>query len=346
MTDTNVLFQSVCTRLLNNDFAGAISHCKTLLEEYEEHPTVRYNLALAHECQCNFVAAAAEYSLVISLFPKYAPAYMGLANCCLYEGDLETAEQLLRTSADISPADPRPLIMLSEILFLRGFEEAGIATHQRAVSAVDASHSIPTQSHVNCYMDMGDTSATFHMFLERSLIQREGYPFLTPPPSSPSIYEKTLAILVAHTGNAADIARRLATLPRDRVYLVTLDEMAARILADATPDQGVPTVTFDLHELPAIQMYIARHLTTHGIRILLPADDGRRDSDKLAWADSLQEDEDFAVSLQGDLFATPRATHLLDPRRVPPLYRKGNHPASDAFLKIFSSHTGLLPPSN
>lgn len=338
MNDTQLLFRSVCTSLLSNDFSGAIQHCKTILQEYEEHPTVRYNLALAHECQCNFVAAAAEYNQVLHAFPKYAPAYMGLANCCLYEGDLETAEELLRTSSDLVPNDPRPHILLSEILFLRGFEDAGIAQHQRAVDVVNSSDSIPTQSHVMCYMDVGDTAAKFHMFLERSLIQREGYPFLKAPPqrfhANPP---KAVAVLVAYTGNAADIARRLTTVPRERVYLVTLDELSARILSDSTPDESVPTVPFDLHEFPAILLYIARHLTAHGIHTLLPADDGRRDSDKLAWADSLAEHEDFAVSLQGDLLATPTATHLLDPRRVPPLYRKGDHATSDAFVKIFAS---------
>lgn len=332
MEDHQSLFRNMCMRILCNDFTEAIAIGKRLLELYGNAPAVRHNLALAYECSQDFVAAAAEYNETIRTYPKYMGAHMGLANCCLYEGDAETAEQLLRVARSLDPQDPRPAILLSEVLFLQNKEEEGIREHLCALQLIETSMSIPTQSHAHCYIDLCDPAAKFHMFLERSLIQRDGYPTL-PPLKRAYDPSKTVAIFLAHMGNAADVSRRLASVPRDRVYLLTLDTISSRILEEHVPDASVE-FSYEIHELPAVALYVARCLTEWNLKVLVPSDDGRRDDEKLAWADA--EKEGFGISKQGDLVAVPEARVYLDPRMISPMYRKGTYPDSMVFVKVFS----------
>lgn len=332
MADHQELFYEMCRSLLDNDFVSAMEIGKVILERHGNIPAVRHNLALAHECSKDFVAAAAEYNATITEFPDYMPSFLGLANCSLYAGDSETAEQLLRNARDMAPEDPRPSIMLSEVLYLRGNDVQGLAEHIRAVRVVDGSQSVPTQSHVHCYMDFGDKAARFYMFLERSLVQREGYPTLPPPPIYPE--GRSVAIFLAHTGNAADTARRLASIDRRRVYLVTLDDISAGILKDYEPDATTST-SYDVHELPALALYIAHWLASHGTRICILSHNGPRDEEKLEWADAV--DTDIDVTTQGDLIATPAAAEELDPRLVPPMWKRGTQPEDDAFFTLFQA---------
>ena len=332
MAEHQALFNSMCKSLIENDFATAADLGTAILERHGNHTAVRHNLALAHECSKDFVAAAAEYNATIRDFPQYMPSYLGLANCSLYAGDSETAEQLFRTAKDIAPEDPRPSILLSEVLFLRGKNAEAITEHLLAVRKVDASRSVPTQNHVHCYMDFGDAAARFHMFLERSLVQREGYPTLPPPPLYPEGH--SVAIFLAHTGNAADLGRRLERLDRRRVYLLALDDISAGILKTYGPD-ATTSISYDTHELPAIALFVAHWLTQHGTRVCLLSDDARRDIDKLEWADTVEGDID--VSPQGDLVATPAASAHLDPRLVSPMWNRCRHPEPDAFFIIYNA---------
>ena len=326
-------FRDICMRILANDFPGGIEGCATMLKTYGNHPAVRYNMALAHECSTNFVAAAAEYKQVLEDFPDYMPAYMGLANCCLYAGDAETAEGLVRKARELQPLDPRPAILLSEILFLRGMENEGVQEHLAAVGNVDVSRSIPTHSHAQCYIDLGDGASCFHMFLERSLVQRDAFPSIYIQPPQHQGTWKT--VFIAHTGNAADINRRLATMDRSDVYLLALDEISTKILEDHKPDASTLRFEYEAHELPTVALFVAKALAGQGYKVLVPADDGRRDNDKLEWAQ--KQTSPLTVSLQGDVAAWPEAEHLLDYRRVPPLLRKGQFPDPMIFSDILQT---------
>ena len=326
-------FSEACRLLVTGKYEDA-AHCfHEMLQGDGDHPSVRYNLGLSLECCKNFQDAAKEYSTVIREFPDYAPAYLGMANCYFYEGNLEQCEGMLYAAREADPTDPRAAILLAEILILRGSEKKGIAQHIEALSLIDAIHCFLTHNHALCYGDFGMGGEGYYAFWENSLLQR-GFPELPHPSSDFSPVTTLLVVLLAHGGNAADISRRLKTLPRESVYLVTLDDITHTILADYAPDMHLSGISYELHELPALYLHVGNHLLqSHGVTVLLPADDGGDDTQKLVWAAGERANgNEFAVSPNGDVVSS----RALDARRVPPVLGKGHHAAPDTFAKLFS----------
>ena len=336
----DALYSSACMKLLSNDFEGASVEFALILQSYGDSPGVRHNLALSLECSRNFQGAVLEYQHTIEAFPGFHHAYLGLANCAIYAEDLEHAEGLLKTAATLDDRDPRTLILLSEIMFLTGREPEGIDYHLQALDLVVATGSHPTQSHAHCYLHHGTSAPHFHMFLERSLVCTEAYPSITlnALPSEATATAPCI-VLAASSGNAADIARRLAGLPRPRVFLVTLDDLATHILREHAPN-AVCTGSYEAHELPAVLLHVAQFVLRSHLALVIPADDGRDDSRKLEWAAAPAVTGDLKVSTFGDLAArpTPSAQDLLDPRRIPPLLRKGDHPDQRTYARVFQPY--------
>lgn len=327
-------FAEACHLLVAGKYEDATHTFQELLQGEGDHPSVRYNYGLSLECCKNFEDAAKEYSTVIREFPEYPPAYLGMANCYFYEGDLEHCEGMLCAAREADPTDPRAAILLAEVLLLRGCEQEGIRQHAEALQLIDSSHCFLTDNHALCYGDFGLGGQGYYAFWERSLLQR-GFPDLPAPSSDFSPTQSLLLVLVAHAGNAADISRRLKTLPRDTVYVVTTDDLTHIILTEYAPDLRLSGVTFEVHELPALQLHIGNHVVGHhGVAVLLPADDGQDDVAKYAWAEAeIANGKDFAVNSRGDLVSRS----ALDPRRLPPVLGKGQHAAPDTFAKLFSS---------
>lgn len=322
-------FAAACQALVDGRYASAALEFRCLLDRDGDHPGVRHNYALALECSHNFEEARREYAAVVRAFPEYAPSYLGLANGAFYAGDAEQAEGFARAAREHDPTDPRAAILLSEILLLRGSEREGIAQHLDALRLIDAATCVPTTSHAVCYGDFGVGGPGFYTFWERSLLQRDAFPDVgTLEGRAPG---SMLVVLAAHRGSAADVARRLALLDRGRVVLVALDDIAARMLKDHRPDIECLHLSYQLHELPAVVIHIGRALAARGYAVVLPSDEAG--ADVVAWAESELKDKDFAVSKRGDVCARDPAA--LDPRRVPPLLNRGQHPAPDTFAKIF-----------
>jgi tetratricopeptide (TPR) repeat protein len=320
-------FAEACGFLVTGKYEDAAHAFSVMLQSGGDHPMIRYNLALSLECCKKFQDAAREYSTVIREYPEYPLAYMGMANCYFYEGDLEHCEGMLRAVRDADPIDPRAAILLSEVLLMRGFEKEGIVQHLEALDLIDnMGNCFLTHNHAMCYGDFGVGGMGYYSFWETSLLQR-GFPDLHS--SSPPRGDLVM-LLVAHARNAADIARRLQQIPREQVFLVTLDDATATILSEYEPEMCIGNLVYEPHELPSLQLHIGNHVVSHvGVTVLLPADDGGSDAAKLAWA----VEKECAVSKNGDL-VTNRA---VDARRVPPLLHKGQHAAPDTFVKVFSS---------
>lgn len=329
-------FAGACQKLVDGQYDAAAEEFAQLLEAHGDHPGVRHNYALALECSQHFEEAKRQYSAVASAFPEYAPAFLGLANCSFYAGDAEQAEGFARAARDKDPTDPRAAILLSEILLLRGSERDGIAQHLEALRLIDDANCVPTTNHAMCYGDFGVGGTGFYTFWERSLLQRDGFPDTNRLRVDVERLEgrttgDLLMVVAAHGGTAADVARRLAFLDRERVALVALDEIAARILKEHAPDIVCSDISYQLHELPAVVLHIGRALVTQGYAVVLPSDDAG--PDVTHWAASELKYKTFSVSTHGDLCASDPA--FLDPRRLPPLLNRGQHPASDTFAKIF-----------
>lgn len=324
-------FGAACHALVEGAYDEAIQGFGKLLDVNGNHPGVRHNYALALECSKQFEAAKREYTAVVTAFPEYAPAFLGLTNCAFYAGDAEQAEGFARAARDTDPTDPRAAILLSEILLLRGSEREGISQHLEALRLIDDANCVPTTNHAMCYGDFGVGGTGFYTFWERSLLQRDGFPDVSRLDGRAA--GDLLVVLAAHGGSAADVARQLSspTLDRARVVLVALDEIAARILKDHEPDIVCSGLSYQLHELPAVVVHIGRALTAQGYSVVLPSDDAG--SDVMEWAASELKYKQFSVSKHGDICCNDPA--FLDPRRLPPLLNRGQHPAPDTFAKIF-----------
>ena len=315
--------------MLDGKYKEAAELFQLCLKENGEHPGIRYNLGLSYECCCEFLKAREEYVTVIEMYPTYVPAYLCLANLSMYDADIEESERILSAVRVLDPKDARAALLLSEIHCLQGRFDEGIKHHHEAVDLVDETGSLPTNSHVVCYMWFGENSPKFHMFFERSLLHRGN---ILPPFSVPDNLKDMKIVMVAHTGTADDVARRMHGLARDRVFLVTLDELSATILADYAPDLSC-TFAYQMNEVPTIQLYVASELLKQGVAcVLVPAEDGRSDATKLAWAEGLQG---VQVNRTGDLVAFSGDEHAISPFRVPPLLYRGQHAPSDIFCRIF-----------
>jgi tetratricopeptide (TPR) repeat protein len=329
-------FGAACHALVEGQYEAAAQGFVQLLTAQGDHPGVRHNYALSLECAQKFEEAKREYEAVVGAFPEYAPAYLGLANCAFYAGDAEQAEGLLRAARDRDPTDPRAAILLSEILLLRGIEREGIAQHLEALRLIDDAACVPTTNHAMCYGDFGAGGTGFYAFWERSLLQREAFPDVEQlVVDGARVNGRTagdlVVVMAAHSASAADVARRMAFVDRPDVVLVALDEIAARILKDHAPDIVCRELSYQLHELPAVVLHIGRALAAQGFHVVLPSDDAG--ADVMAWAASELKYKSFSVSKHGDVCASDPA--FLDPRRVPPLLRRGQHPAPDTFAKVF-----------
>ncbi len=328
MADQEV-FAAACQALVDGRYATAADGFVQLLDEHGDHPGVRHNYALALECSKKFEDAQRQYAAVIEAFPEYAPSYLGLANCAFYAGDAERSERLARTARDQDPTDPRAAILLSEILLLLGKETEGIAQHLEALRLIDDAACVPTTNHAMCFGDFGVGGTGFYTFWERSLLQRDGFPDVDVLEGRTA--GDMVVVLTAHGGTAADVNRRLALLDRRQVVLVALDDIAARILKEHRPDIVCRGLSYQLHELPAVVLHIGRALCAQGFSVVLPSDESG--ADVTEWATSELKYKDFAVSKHGDVCV--RDPYALDPRRVPPLLRRGQHPAPDTFAKVF-----------
>lgn len=326
-------FAEACRLLVAGKYEDAAHSFHEILQGAGDHPSVRYNFGLSLECCKKFQDAAKQYSTVIREFPEYPPAYIGMANCFFYEGDLEHCEGMLYAAREADPTDPRAAILLAEVLILRGSEKEGIAQHIEALNLIDGIQCFKTHNHALCYADLGVGGEGYYCFWETSLLQR-GFPEL-PDVIARSEGIMLLEVLMAHGGNAADIARRLTTVPREHIYLVTLDDMTHTILSEYAPDMHLSGITYELHELPALMLHIGNHLVQQldGVTVLLPADDGKDDGEKLAWAGTQAACEKDTVSVTGDLVSS----RPIDARRLPPVLGKGQHAAPDTFAKLFST---------
>ena len=334
------LFENACADLVSNKYPSAAKKFADLLVTHGDGAAVRHNMALALECSQDFVAAGAEYLEVIRCFPTFMPSYLGLANCCLYSEEIEEAHHLVQTARDLAPDDPRPAIFLSEILFVMHKEGEAIQAHLDAVRLIQSHpNAILTRSHAMCHAQFGPGSPCFYMFIERSFIGNPILPSLpTPEPVAPAAPSPIQVVLMAHMGNAADIARRLRLLPRESAYLVTIDDIAAAILKDYAPNAVLHALSIQPHEFPALHLHIGRWLLRHKIGVVLPADDGTSDSVKLARArEALWERDIVLTGVNGDLAARPRAAAIehIHPFRVPPLLRKGGHADVKTYFNIF-----------
>ena len=322
-------FAEGCQLLVQGKYQDAAQTFHEMLLGGGDHPSLRYNLGLSLECCKKFQDAAAQYSTVIREYPEYPPAYLGMANCYFYEGDVEHCEGMLCAAREADPTDPRAAILLSEVLLMRGSEKEGIAQHLEALRLIDDVSCSLTDNHALCYGDFGIGGQGYYSFWETSLLQR-GFP---PVPQFNTSNSMCIVIL-ARAQNAADVARRIQTLPREKVFLVTLDGVTQEILSDYAPEMHL-ACTYEDHELPALHLHIGNFLLKHPdvTAVLLPADDCKDDLPKMEWAEGqLANGKTFAVHKNGDLMSSSP----LDARRLPPLLNKGQHAARDTFAKIFS----------
>jgi tetratricopeptide (TPR) repeat protein len=327
-------FAKGCRLLVEGMYAPAAIIFAELLDAHGDHPGVRHNRALALECQKEFAEAAREYAAVASAFPDYAPAYLGLANCAFYTGDADNAEATLRTAREVDPEDTRAAILLSEILLLKGQHTEGIRHHLDALTLIDEGEWTRTDNHVMCYGDFGVGGPQYYSFWERSLLQRDAFP---PIPVIPRPAFSVLLVLVAHSGNAEECAARLQaaaeTWGRKDVVLVTVDDIAHRILKEHEPDLALWGMGHQANELPAVALHVAAALMRQGHGVVLPGASPVT-TDLIRWAASKFCDIDAAVTPTGDLCARSPAT--LDPCRVPPLLFRGQDPAPDIFATLFT----------
>lgn len=344
MTSTTT-FETACSLLVDNKFGDAATMFAQLMNEFGDHAALRHNLALALECQSDFVGAGAEYVANIKAHPEYMASYLGMANCCLYAREVDEAAHLAKVARDLAPGDPRPWILLSEILFLLHRERDAIEAHHRAVSCIDACGATPSSSHVMIHADFGPESSIFYTFLERSLLSRDSLPL---PPASTLVTgaeklraarksEEPMVVFMAHVGTAADIARRLRVIPRDRVFLVTIDNLAHAILKRFEPDASFHSVPAQPHEYPALLLHIGHWLLEAcGVPVLLPVVERLVDVGSLdAAAAALKAHDVVLLDMNLAAYPSKKSIAVVDYRRIPPLLGKGVHASDDTFLKIF-----------
>lgn len=316
------MFEEACQCMLSNRFQEAAELFATILRQDGEHPTIRYNAALALECSRQFQAAATEYEQVVQHAPEYARAYLGLSNCYLYLGDAEVSEEFARLAREKDPTDVQAALVLSEILCIRGGKEReseALHHHAEAVRLMDEFGSIPTQSHVLCYLDTGASPCKFHMFLEGSLLGRDAFPLVPPLSCGVPKEEETKQVFVADMQNVSEIAVALSKAGETRasIVVVTTDDLSGRILARWDPDVRLACPPYDANEFPAIVLHIAREVSRQGHAVRVSSSGGASED---------------AVTLPAHYTGS-----RLDPRLVPPLWCKGRHPPADAFRKLFGT---------
>ena len=164
-------FHSCCTLLLDNRFAEAERQLSELCCRCPPHPAVQHNLALSIEMQGQYERALRQYETVCKQWPEFCSSHVGVANCHRHLNQFEECKAALKLAVGADPDDPRPHILLSEILFYTGkrdYNDTAIDAHLYSMLSIEKRGSLATTHYAQAYMSDGGPSR-YHMFAEGSL---------------------------------------------------------------------------------------------------------------------------------------------------------------------------------
>ncbi len=170
--NTTAEFHSACNMLLQNRFEDAEqAFTKLVSVDTERHPAFGHNLGLCKELQGDYDVALATYQAVLRDWPDCASTHVCVANCHRHLHGFTASEEALKTAMQADRDDPRPHILLSELLFHTGkhdYNPLAIDAHLFSNVLIAREGSVSTRHYAQAYYMSGGTTR-YHMFAENSL---------------------------------------------------------------------------------------------------------------------------------------------------------------------------------
>ena len=214
--------------LLENEFMKSYNIFYNLWEEGVKHPGVLHNIGLSLELMGKFKDALKYYKETIKLYPDYFKSCLGIYNCCVYMGDIETGAVYLKRCLTMHSEFPQVNILMSELLFETGvkdYNSDAVAFHQMSLAFIEKEpRSVQTNNYAQCYYEsFGET--IYYMFDERSYLSN---PIQTRPLYDVPEGDLVILMLVNHgyasiTQNAIESITRNCPEILCKVLLICLD---------------------------------------------------------------------------------------------------------------------------
>ncbi len=214
--------------LLENEFMKSYNIFYNLWEEGVKHPGVLHNIGLSLELMGKFKDALKYYKETIKIYPDYFKSCLGIYNCCVYLGDVETGATYLKRCLGLHAEFPQVNILMSELLFdtgVKDYNSDAIAFHQMSLEYIEKeTRAVQTNNYAQCYYEsFGET--IYYMFDERSYLSN---PIQTRPLRDIPEGELVVLMLVNHgyariTQNALESITRHCPEVLSSILLICLD---------------------------------------------------------------------------------------------------------------------------
>lgn len=156
-------------RVLDNDYAAAISNYQEILKEHANDPHTLFVLGKTYRLAKNYPESVTTLKKLIAKYPQYAPGYNQLGYTYYETGDYNQAAAMFAKYSELEPGEPNPYDSLGDMYCAQGEYQKAIEQYKKALTIKPDFHA----SFRNlgfayfCAGNYDSAIVTYHKFLER-----------------------------------------------------------------------------------------------------------------------------------------------------------------------------------
>jgi len=120
-------------RVLENDYAGAISKYKEILEKFPDDQHTLFVIGKTYRLAKNYPESVNVLKKLIGKYPDYAPGYNQLGYTYYEMGDYEQATAMFAKYAGLEPDEPNPYDSLGDMYRAQGEYQKAIEQYKKAL---------------------------------------------------------------------------------------------------------------------------------------------------------------------------------------------------------------------